>query len=76
MKRVYYAWEERRESFRSEKKKNWWRIFSLTENIGRAEASIRIRGKKEQRRSTKNQCTQSSVTLILFYLKKAFIGKE
>lgn len=52
------------------------KLAGKTENIGRAETSIRIRGKREQKRSTKNQHTQSSVALIPLYLKKAFIGNE
>lgn len=60
-----YAWEERKESFRSGgKKKKRRKLAGKTENIGRAETSIRIRGKREQKGSTNNQHTQSSVTLI------------
>lgn len=58
------------------KKKKRRKLAGKTQNIGRAETSIRIRGKREQKRSTKKQHTQSSVTLIPLYLKKAFIGNE
>lgn len=67
---------ERRGRRAQKQKKRKRKLAGETENIGRAETGIRIRGKREQKRSTKNQHTQSSVTFIPIYLKKAFIGNE
>lgn len=63
---------ERAEEVGREKKKK----AGETENIGRAETSMGIRGKRKQKRSTENQHKQSSTTLILLCLKRAFTGNE